>query len=396
MLSPKVTLGAAALATSVVGGLSALPDAARAEAPQWCQDIAGGIFCAAPEEKVPGFCGTKEITLAWADGFAANPWRQLSAATAIHEASRCPNVTGWEHTDGQGSTQKAIADLEGLVAKGTDAIVVFADAGPSLLPAIRNAFQQGATVVPFRVDVGGEEGVDYSAYVAADMHNDGLTWGHWIAKAMGGKGKIAYLSGSPGNSQGTQRAEGIAEALAQYPEIEWVGQQPFEVTNWDNALSVQVLTALTAKYPDLGGIIADMSFPIVSSGVFERAGLPLPIVAGEDYNALGCAYGKFAATGEQPGFVIGTTSSQNWGIRLAVRHAVAIAAGGTVDEALQVAGPDGQMHTVSEPGEKVFRNFVVTDTTAGLVSCDTALPDTSPGGTSLTTEQSLEALKGGL
>lgn len=388
------------LSVYLMGGFamagSVAPASAETATPEWCSKIGGGIFCAAPAEKAPNFCGTKEISLAWANGFAANPWRQLSAAAAINEASRCPNVTGWEHTDGQGNTQKAISDLEGLAAKGTDAIVVFADAGPALLPALRNAFNQGVTVVPFRVEVGGKEGQDYSAYVAADMYNDGLEWGNWMAKVLDGKGEFSYLSGSPGNSQGRQRSEGIQEAISKFPDLKMVGQTPFEVTNWDNAESVQVLNALTASYPQMKGVIADMTFPIVTSGVFERAGLPLPVVAGEDYNALSCAAKRFAANGTQPDFAVGTTSSQSWGIRLAVRWAIAMAAGGTVDEALEIEGPDGTKHVVSQPGEKVFRNFMVTDTTAGQVYCNEALPETSPGGTSLTTEQTLEALKGGL
>ena len=56
----------------------------------------------------------------------------MTTASAIHEASQCPNVTGWDHTDGQGNTQKAISDLSGLAARGVNAIVVFPDAGPAL------------------------------------------------------------------------------------------------------------------------------------------------------------------------------------------------------------------------------------------------------------------------
>ena len=33
------------------------------------------------------------------------------------------------YADGQGNTQKAISDIQGMVAKGVNAIVVFPDAG---------------------------------------------------------------------------------------------------------------------------------------------------------------------------------------------------------------------------------------------------------------------------
>ena len=82
----------------------------RGRVPEWCKKIANGMYCAEPEAKPPDFCGTKQISVALADGFADNGWRQQTTAAGINEASRCPNVTSWTHTDGQGNTQKAISD----------------------------------------------------------------------------------------------------------------------------------------------------------------------------------------------------------------------------------------------------------------------------------------------
>src|ERR1700744_1166460 len=86
----------------------------------------------------PSWCGEKEITLALADGFGDNNWRKITRAEAEAEAKECPNVTEFIYTDGQGNTQKAISDLEGLTAQGVSAAVVFPDAGKALLPASTN------------------------------------------------------------------------------------------------------------------------------------------------------------------------------------------------------------------------------------------------------------------
>ena len=120
----------AAVATAMTTGIFS---SALAAPPEWCSKIAGGIYCAQPEAKIPDFCGTKKIAVALADGFADNGWRQQTTAVGINEASRCPNVTSWTHTDGQGNTQKSISDIQGLAAKGVKAIVVFPDAGPAVL-----------------------------------------------------------------------------------------------------------------------------------------------------------------------------------------------------------------------------------------------------------------------
>jgi ribose transport system substrate-binding protein len=369
---------------------------AKSSTPDWCKDIVGGLYCAKPAPTPPSFCGTKDISLALADGFSDNPWRQMTAAIAINEASQCPNVTSWTHTDGQGNTQKAISDLKGLAAKGMDAIVDFPDAGPAMLPAIRSAFQEGSVVVPYRAKVGGKEGVDYSVFVGTDFYQDGVDWGTWMAKALNGKGNVAYLGGPAGTSQSRERSAGIQKAFEKYPNIKWIGLKPFEVTNWDSSVTAKVLTALIAKYPQIDGIIADQDIPIVTSGAFQRAGRNLPKAAGEDGNALGCEWENLHKNGKKSSFEFSTNSAEPWNVRLAIRWAIAEAAGGKMDQPLVIKDPKGVDHVVAKAGEKIVTNFTMDDSLKGVVFCEPQLPVSASNGTSLTVEQTLSALKGGL
>src|SRR2546422_193737 len=80
----------------------------------------------------PSWCGSKKITLALSDGFGGNTWRRITEAEARDEASKCPAVTKFIYTDGQGNTQKAISDINGLVAQGVNALIVFADAAKGI------------------------------------------------------------------------------------------------------------------------------------------------------------------------------------------------------------------------------------------------------------------------
>jgi ribose transport system substrate-binding protein len=362
----------------------------------WCKQIANGAYCAPPENPPPHFCGTKEISVALADGFAANPWRQMSTASAINEASRCPNVTAFFHTDGQGNTQKAISDLQGLAAKGVNAILPLEDAGPAMLPAIRDAYKQGAVVVPYRVKVGGKEGVDYNVFVGTNFYDHGLIWGKWLVEAMKGEGTIAYLGGTPGTSESTEKSQGLRDAFKGHPGIKWIGQEPFEVTNWDPSMMAKSLTALIAKYPKIDAIAGDLSIPILSSGAFPRAGRELPLIVGEDSNGFGCEWQKLHADGKQSNFQFSTTSAEQWNVRLAIRWAIAEAAGGKVDEPLIIVDSKGGKHTVASPGDKIVHNFTMDDSLKGVVFCDPKLPESAGNGTGLTTDQVLEALKGGL
>ncbi len=387
---------AGVISSILIGAAPFVATAAIAEPADWCKAIADGVFCAATAAEVPHFCGTKKISVALADGFADNPWRQMTTAAAINEASQCPNVTSFTHTNGQGSTQKAISDIAGLVARGTDAIVMFADAGPAMLPALRDAVKEGSVVVPYRSRIGGKEGVDYTVFIGTDFFQDGVDWGTWMVKALNGKGNVAYLGGTPGNAADRERSDGVREAFKGHPEMKWIGLDPFEITNWDSSVTAKVLAALITKYPQIDGIVADQDIPIVTSGAFERANRPLPKVAGEDGNALGCAWQKIHATDPNSAYQLATNSAEPWNVRLAVRWGIALAAGGKVDQPLIINDPSGKPHVVAKPGDKIAENFPMDDTLQGIVFCEPGLPPEASNGTSLTVPQVLRALKGGL
>ena len=112
---------------------------------------------AAAGGEVPDWCGPDEIVLGMTDGFGGNSWRLVTTASARDEAAKCPSVTEFVYADGQGDTQKAISDIQGMVATGVDALVVFPDAGEAVLPALRSAFEAGVVTVPYRVFPGGED-----------------------------------------------------------------------------------------------------------------------------------------------------------------------------------------------------------------------------------------------
>ena len=147
----------------------------------------------------PSWCGPKKITLGLTDGFGGNSWRLVTTASARAEAAKCPSVTSLTYADGQGNTQKAISDIQGMVAKGLDAIVVFPDAGKAILPALRSSYKAGVVTVPYRVTPGGKAGVDYNAFIDTPFSQAGENWGKWILKVLPKGGNVLMLSGPKGN-----------------------------------------------------------------------------------------------------------------------------------------------------------------------------------------------------
>ena len=92
-------------------------------------------------------------------------------------------MTSIDYADGQGNTQKAISDIQGMVAKGVNALVVFPDAGKAILPALRSSYKAGVVTVPYRVTPGGKAGVDYNVFIDTPFSQAGENWGRWILQA---------------------------------------------------------------------------------------------------------------------------------------------------------------------------------------------------------------------
>ena len=283
----------------------------------------------ASEGGTPSWCGEEDITLALADGFGDNNWRKITTAEAENEASKCPAVSEFVYTDGQGDTQKSISDLEGLTAQGVDAAVVFPDAGKAMLPAITNMYKAGVVTVPYRVFPGGEEGTNYDYYISTDFKAAGKLWGEWLLKALPKGGKVLPLGGPAGNTQSVEEYEGMA-AVTDGHGIELIGEQPFSVTNWDPAKTQQVVSANLAKYPEIDAITTDFGAALASAfPAFKQAGREIPPIATEDSNELSCDQKK-------EGFPLFTVDSQNWMVRTAVQFAVAKATGGEVPASTEV------------------------------------------------------------
>src|SRR5215211_8829933 len=306
----------------------------------------------------PSWCGAKQIKLGFTDGFGGNSWRLVTTASARNEAKKCSSVTSLTYADGQGNTQKAISDIQGMVAKGVDALVVFPDAGKAILPALRSSYKAGVVTVPYRVTPGGEAGKDYDVFVDTDVKEAGKLWGQWILENLPDGGNILFLSGPPGNSQGTDEAEGLHEVLDPTGKYTFIGEEPFEVTNWDPAETQQVLTAAIAKNPQIDVIVSDFGPSLVGAlPVFTQSGRSIPAIATSDGNELACFWEENKAS--NPDFQLFTISTQNDHSRLAIQHAVARATGGEV------------------PAEDVYPSSAFEDSVSGQpnqVTCDPDLP----------------------
>ena len=327
--------------------------------------------------KLP-WCGPKQASIALADGFGDNTWRELTRYSAVTIAAQCPSITKYVYANGEGNTQKAITDINSLVAQGTTAIVDFPDAGKAMLPALTKAYQAGTIVVPYRVFPGGTSGQNYNAYLSTNFTSAGVLWGHDVATALNGKGNVVFLGGPPANSQSLAEYQGLQSVFKNYPGIHVIGQKPYNVTNWDPALTQQVVASLLSKYPKIDAVVSDFGTALAASfPQFQKAGRQIPVIATEDGNSLGCDYASMHAS--DPNFKLFTVSSQTWMVEYAMRYAIALATKGKVPSSTVVPQQNYENSVTSSPNKPV---------------CDKTLPTTAIMSSGLTPTQQQAALKG--
>lgn len=311
-----------------------------------------------PLEGAPDWCGSKQISFALLDGFGGNSWRLITTASGEDEVKKCPSVTEYLYADGQGDTQKAISDIQGMVAKGVDAMVVFPDAGQAVLPALRSAFEAGVVTVPYRSFPGGADGVDYDVYVGSEPAVDAENWSNWIKTNFPDGANVLFVSGPPGNTQGVTEREVMDQQLFSDPKYVSLGAEPFEVTNWDPAETQKVLTAAIAKYDRIDVIVSDFGPSLVGAlPEFTKSGRSIPAIAASDGNVLSCFWEDNKDA--NPDFQLMTVATGNDNVRLAIQQAVARATGGIV------------------PSETVFKAPVFEDSISGVpngVQCRADLP----------------------
>jgi ribose transport system substrate-binding protein len=302
--------------------------------------------------ETPSWCGPKQATLALLDGYGGNSWRLVTTASGAAEAAKCPSITNYQYADGQGNTQKAISDINSFAARGVDALVVFGDAGPAVLPALTSAFKAGRIVVPYRVVVGGEEGKNYTKFVGASFVDDGVSWGNFIKSILPSGGNLLFLSGPAGNSQGLDELKGMKQVLDD--TYKFINTAPFDVTNWDPALTQKVLTAEIAKNDKIDVIVSDFGPSLVGAlPVFKKFNKSVPALATSDGNSLGCFWTDNQK--DNPDFKLFTVATGNDNVRLAVDWAIAKATGGQDPADVIFKAPNFENSVTGTPSKVLCR-----------------------------------------
>jgi ABC-type sugar transport system substrate-binding protein len=198
--------------------------------------------------------GQGDISVALADGFGENVWRQVTKMEFIMEALTYPNIAKIIYTSGRNDPTKAISDLRSLIAQKVNVVVVFADASTALLPTIKEATEAGTLVVLHNgTYVGGEPGKDYLTTVSENLCDLGTGMIKAVAENAGKSDiGIVELGGTPGNGLSAAWQKCSDDEIAKHAGMKLIGKAD---TNWTQEGSFQAMSGFLAQNVSVDGVV---------------------------------------------------------------------------------------------------------------------------------------------
>jgi ribose transport system substrate-binding protein len=212
-----------------------------------------------------------------------------------YEAARHPDLIKKLYiTDANDNPNKQISDMEDLMAKGCDLIILSAATMSALTPITERAMKEGIPVVLVDRIVATD---NYVSYVTAANAVQARIYMQWLLEYLGGEGDIVMLSGIAGAGPAEERLVPVREeVLPNFPKVKVLAH---EYTDWSPAKGKQVMAALIQKFgKEIDGVWCDSGLQAAGSvEAFMEAGLKVPPHTGEDHNGFMKLLKKSGAAG---------------------------------------------------------------------------------------------------
>lgn len=144
------------------------------------------------------------------------PWRQQMDADIEAAAKQHPELKV-VFKDAQNDVLKQRAHVEEFVAARVDLLLISPKEAVPLTQPIAKAMDAGIPVIVLDRAIDGDK---YTCFIGADNKIIGKAAGQYIAKLLGGKGKVVELTGLMTSVPGHDRKNGFREGIADSPGIE--------------------------------------------------------------------------------------------------------------------------------------------------------------------------------
>lgn len=175
----------------------------------------------------------------------------LCAQTAVLFEAECQERgLLYTVTDGEKDASKQIDDINVLIEKGVDALLVLPTDGNAVAAGVEAAYDAGIPVFVILRDMPTVKD-KYVAFSGTDDIELGKIAGNWIVDAVGGAGKIVYITGTPGLSTAENRTAGFHQIVDQFPDIKILAEQ---AGNYSRAKAMDVMSAILQANPEIDAV----------------------------------------------------------------------------------------------------------------------------------------------
>ncbi|WP_414653282.1 substrate-binding domain-containing protein [Geminicoccus sp.] len=226
---------------------------------------------------------------------------QVAAAEDQAKKAGCTVYT----SDGQNDMGKQISDVEDMVARGVNLLILNPRDPEGLVAAADAATAQGVKVVVMDSSINTRANV--VTQVRSSNDQNGFLVGQWLAKEMQGKPmKIILLSGDKGNEVGRDRRLGVFKGLVE-GQLNNEGKVGFEVVGqgwggWSHEGGLAAMEDLLTAHPDANVVLGENDSMVLGAlKALEASGstdvLALAAADGQKEALAMIKEGKYGATG---------------------------------------------------------------------------------------------------
>ena len=207
----------------------------------------------------------------WTIGFSQDtmdhPWRAYMVTSAEAQAKKYPKlIKEFIYTDAGGSNEKQIADVEDLIARGVDLIMMSPREAQALVPAVEAIKASGIPLVVLDREIVGD---DYDVFIGGNNLQIGEELGKYTKANAPKNFKYLELEGIPGAVPTIQRHEGFTDQIK--GSATRLDAQP---ANYDLAPAIPIMEDWLTKYKGKFQVIYAHNDPMIlgAINVLKEAG----------------------------------------------------------------------------------------------------------------------------
>jgi ribose transport system substrate-binding protein len=278
--------------------------------------MAGAAAFAAAFAASPGYAADKVVIGLSQPNLG---WPYIAAYTKAFQAAAAqyPNIEVITMS-GDGDIAKQSRDMDDLIAKKVNIVLVCSLDGNAIVPSIKAAHDAGIPVLAVSNEPASSASPLLAGFSGPDDYMQGKIAAELMNEALGGKGNVVIIEGTPGQSTTASRNKGFTDRLAELKsDIKILGKQ---TANWDPVQAKTVMEDFLTTYGDkINGVFSQDDNTAASAAEVVKEANKLPAI-----KVVGTGGSKNGVNAIRSGLVYGTmdqspTTDAQQGLKLALQ-----------------------------------------------------------------------------